>query len=51
MEQPNSLGVSKTIYDKTLPGNQVCLELSTGRLNAPWYTQVSCSNAPFDAAQ
>lgn len=47
MQQPNSLGVSKTIYDKTLPGNQVCLELSTGRLNAPWYTQVSCSNAPF----
>ena len=51
VEQPNSLGVSKTIYDKASPGDQICLELSSGRLNAPWYTQVSCSNAPFDTAQ
>lgn len=51
MQRPNSLGVSKTIYDKTSPGNQICLDLSSGRLNAPWYTQVSCSNPLFDAAQ
>ncbi|WP_348264728.1 hypothetical protein P8935_09355 [Telmatobacter sp. DSM 110680] len=51
VEQPNSLGVSKSIYDKASPGDQVCLELSSGRLNSPWYTQVSCSNAPFDPAQ
>jgi uncharacterized protein (DUF697 family) len=47
VQQPNSLGVSKTIYDKASPGDQVCLELSPGRLNAPWYTQVACSNAAF----
>jgi hypothetical protein len=51
MNQPNSLAVSKTIYDKTSLGNQVCLELSSGRLNASWYTQVSCSNAPFDTTE
>ncbi len=51
MQQPNSLGVSKTIYDKASPGDQVCLELSPGRLNAPWYTQVPCSDAPFDTTQ
>ena len=27
VQQPNSLGVSKTIYDKASPGDQVCLEL------------------------
>jgi hypothetical protein len=48
MEQPNSLGVSKTIYDKASAGDQVCLELHPGRLNAAWYTQVSCS-APLDS--
>ena len=49
MSQPSSLGVSKTIYDKSSPGDQVCLELRPGRLNAAWYTQVSCSNAPLDS--
>jgi hypothetical protein len=48
VERPNSLGVSKTIYDKASPGNQVCLELRPGRLNAAWYTQVPCSAAPLD---
>jgi len=51
VQQTNSLGVSKTIYDKASPGDQVCLELSSGRLNAAWYTQVSCSAAPIDPAQ
>jgi hypothetical protein len=51
VEQPNSLGISKTAYDKASPGDQVCLELRPGRLNAAWYTQVPCSNAPFDPTQ
>ena len=34
VQQPNNLGVSKTIYDKASPGDQICLELSPGRLNA-----------------
>jgi hypothetical protein len=45
----NSLGVSKTIYDQTSPGDQVCLELRPGRINTAWFTQVSCSNAPLDS--
>ena len=49
MLQRSSLGVSKTIYDKSSPGDQVCLELRHGRLNAAWYTQVSCTNAPLDS--
>ncbi len=48
VQQPNNLGVSKTIYDNATPGDQVCLELHPGRLNAAWYTHVSCSNAPLD---
>jgi hypothetical protein len=48
VQQTNSLGVSKIIYDKATPGDQVCLELHPGRLNAPWYTHVSCSNAPLE---
>jgi hypothetical protein len=47
VQQSNSLGVSKTIYDKSAPGDQVCLELHPGRLNAAWYAHVSCSNAPL----
>ncbi len=49
MHQPNSLGVSKTLYDKSSPGDPVCLDLRTGRLNAAWYTQVSCFSAPPDS--
>jgi hypothetical protein len=49
MQQTNRLGVSKTIYDRASPGDQVCLELRPGRLNATWYTQVSCTSAPLDA--
>ncbi len=49
VQQPNNLAVSKTAYNKAEPGDQVCLELHPGRLNAAWYTQVSCSNAPFDS--
>jgi hypothetical protein len=48
VQQSNNLGVSKTIYDKATPGDQVCLELHPGRLNTTWYTQVSCSNAPLE---
>ncbi len=50
MRQPNSLGVSKTIYDKSSPGDQVCLDLHPGRLNAAWYTQISCTNESLDTA-
>ena len=49
VEQPSSLGVSKAIYDKASAGDQVCLELRPGRLNAAWYTQVPCSAAPLDS--
>lgn len=49
VQQPNNLGVSKTVYDKASPGDQVCLDLFPGRLNAAWYTQVSCSGAPLDS--
>lgn len=42
MQRQNSIGVSQTIYDKSGPGDQVCLELRQGRLNAAWYTQISC---------
>ncbi len=49
VQQPNTLAVSRTIYDKAGPGDQICLDLRPGRLNAAWYTQVSCSNAPLDS--
>jgi hypothetical protein len=48
MQQPNNLGVSQTLYDHASPGNQICLDLRPGRLNAAWYTQVSCSG-PLDS--
>jgi hypothetical protein len=48
LQQPNNLGVSKAIYDNATPGDQVCLELHRGRLNAAWFTHVSCSNAPLE---
>jgi hypothetical protein len=48
VQSPNSLSVSQTIYDKAQPGDQICLELRPGRLNVPWYTQVSCSAAPLE---
>ncbi len=50
MMQATSLGVSKTIYDKSSPGDQVCLELRPGRLNAAWYTHISCTNESLDPA-
>ena len=49
--QPNNLGVSQAVYDKASSGDQICLELSPGRLSAAWYTQVSCSDASIDPAQ
>jgi hypothetical protein len=49
VQRPNNLGVSQSVYDKAVPGDQVCLELRPGRLNVPWYTQASCSNAPLDS--
>ncbi|HKD61768.1 MAG TPA: hypothetical protein VKB47_14995 [Terracidiphilus sp.] len=51
LEQPSNLGVSQTQYDRTEPGDQVCLDLYPGRLNAAWYTQVSCSASPLDSQQ
>ncbi len=48
MERGNSIGVSKTVYDKADPGDQVCLELRRGRLNAAWYREVSCYGEPQD---
>ena len=43
VQTSNNLGVSQTIYEKAQPGDQVCIDLRPGRLNVPWYTQVSCS--------
>src|SRR5262249_29136188 len=42
VQRQNSIGVSKTDYDKAAPGDKVCLELRPGRLNRAWYTEVSC---------
>ena len=47
----NDLGVSQAVYEKASRGDQVCLDLRPGRLNAAWYTQVSCFDAPVDSAQ
>lgn len=49
VEHSNNLGVSQTIYNKATPGDQICLELHPGRLNAAWYTQVSCSAGLLDS--
>ena len=49
LQHSNNLGVSKTIYDKASAGDQVCIELRPGRLNAPWYRQVSCYVAPSES--
>ena len=49
MQKRNCLGVSKTVYDKAGPGDQICLELRPGRLNAAWYTQVFCYGGRTDA--
>jgi uncharacterized protein (DUF697 family) len=49
LELPNTLSVSQSIYDKATPGDDVCLDLRPGRLNASWYTQVSSTAAPLDS--
>jgi hypothetical protein len=49
IQHSNSLGVSKSVYDKAGAGDQVCLDLRAGRLNAAWYTQVSCSSESSDS--
>jgi len=43
MGRPNSIGVSKKLYDNSRPGDSVCLELRHGRLDAAWYKQVPCN--------
>ncbi len=48
MNSPNEVSVSRSTYDGFAPGQQLCLSLHQGRLDAPWYTPVSCS-APPDA--
>lgn len=40
----NQLSVSSTLYYKTTVGDQVCLDLHSGSLNAPWYRHVSCNS-------
>ena len=50
VRKPNNLGVSRAVYDDAEPGQHVCLELRPGRLNAPWYTQVSCSGGSLDVS-
>lgn len=49
IQKTSSLGVSQTQYDKAHPGDEVCLDLHSGRLNLPWYTQASCSSMPLDS--
>jgi hypothetical protein len=49
VQRRNTLGVSKSVYDKAAPGDEVCVDLRPGHLNAPWYTQVPCSGASLDS--
>lgn len=49
IQHSNSLGVSKSVYDNAATGDQVCLDLRPGRLNAAWYTQVPCSSESPDS--
>jgi hypothetical protein len=45
-EGTNRLGVSYNDYHRTMTGDQVCLNLHRGTLNAPWYQQVDCASQP-----
>ncbi|HEY2473110.1 MAG TPA: hypothetical protein VGI45_35345 [Terracidiphilus sp.] len=49
LQSPNNLGVSQTVYEKAQAGDEICIDLRPGRLNVPWYTQVSCSAVPLDS--
>jgi hypothetical protein len=42
----NRLKVPSAIYNGTVEGQQVCLELHTGALLIPWYKRVDCSYQP-----
>lgn len=42
----NSLSVPRSTYNSFAVGDQVCLALHAGRLNAPWYTRVDCAVSP-----
>lgn len=51
MQRSSNLGVSRTMYDQFVTGDQVCLALHDGRLHAPWYAQVSCTAPSPDLVQ
>ena len=42
MQGPDDVSVSKTTYESTTIGSQVCLELHPGRLAVQWYRIVAC---------
>jgi uncharacterized protein (DUF697 family) len=51
MQTRNSLSVSRTLYDEFAPGSQICLRLHDGRLHAPWYAPISCTEPSSDSMQ
>ena len=42
---PNDLSVSIETWERTLIGNQVCLDLHPGTLNVKWYRMVVCDDS------
>ena len=51
VQNPNPLTVSSTLYNETLLGDQVCLNLYPGLLLSPWYRQVPCTAQPVPDVQ
>jgi hypothetical protein len=46
LQKPNQISVSSSFYDDTAPGDQICLALHPGRLNASWYQLSGCPAQP-----
>jgi hypothetical protein len=42
LQEPNRISVSSSFYNDTQQGDQICLGLHLGRLNAPWYQLADC---------
>jgi heme-degrading monooxygenase HmoA len=46
LQKPNKISVSSSSYRDAVPGDQICLDLHPGRLQAQWYQRVDCSSSP-----
>ena len=46
IQNRNSLSVPRSTYNSFAVGDQVCLAVRAGRLNAPWYERVDCAVTP-----